>query len=190
MDDPLTRPGPANDGRPEEDARLVDGSPPARPGELLARLDALGIPHATVSHPPVFTVEEAREKRGRIPGAHSKNLFLRDKKGRMWLVSCLESREVDLRWLAERLEARQRLSFGSERRLMEYLGITPGAVSPLAVVNDVTGAVTVALDRGLFADPPVNFHPLDNGMTTSLAPDDLLRFLEAVGHPPVMLEFD
>lgn len=171
------------------DERLADGSLPRTSEQLLARLDELGIGHSTIEHPPVYTVEEAREKRGRIPGAHSKNLFLRDKKGTMWLVSCLEHREVDLRWLAGALGARQRLSFGSARRLMEYLGITAGAVSPLAVVNDSTGAVTVALDRGLLEDPPVNFHPLDNGMTTSLAPEELLRFLEAEGHAPVLLDF-
>lgn len=170
--------------------QLVDGTRPRTPDDLLARLDALGIPHTTMTHPPVYTVEEAREKRGMIPGAHSKNLFVRDKKGTMWIVSCLESREVDLKSLAPRIGARQRLSFGSERRLMEYLGLTPGAVSPLAVINDVTGAVRVVLDRGLLEDPPVNFHPLDNRMTTSLAPEDLLRFLEAEGHPPLVLDFD
>lgn len=170
--------------------RLVDGSAPKTAADLLARLEALGIPHATMTHPPVYTVEEAREKRGVIPGAHSKNLFLRDKKGTMWIVSCLESRDVDLKALAPRIGARQRLSFGSERRLMEYLGIVPGAVSPLAVINDVTGAVKVVLDRGLLEDPPVNFHPLDNGMTTSLAPEDLIRFLEAEGHPPAMVDFE
>jgi Ala-tRNA(Pro) deacylase len=172
------------------DGRLKDGTEPLTPEALLARLDALGIPHRTLTHPPVFTVDQAREKRGRIPGAHSKNLFLRDKRGSMWLVSCLEHRDVDLRWLRERLGARGSLSFGSFRRLMEYLGITAGAVSPLAVVNDHTGAVAVILDRGLLERPPVNFHPLDNGMTTSLAPEDLLRFLEAVDHVPLILDFD
>lgn len=172
------------------DEKLADGSAPRGPDDLLARLDELGIPHSTMTHPPVFTVDQAMEKRGLIPGAHSKNLFLRDKKGTMWIVSCLESRELDLKALAPRIGARQRLSFGSERRLMEYLGLTPGAVSPLAVINDVAGAVGVVLDRGLLEDPPVNFHPLDNRMTTSLQPEDLIRFLEAEGHPPTILDFD
>ncbi|MDT8342685.1 MAG: prolyl-tRNA synthetase associated domain-containing protein [Longimicrobiales bacterium] len=170
--------------------RLADGTPPRTPEDLLRQLEALGIPHTTRTHPPVRTVEEAREKRGPIPGAHSKNLFVRDKKGAMWIVSCLESRNVDLKALAPRIGARQRLSFGSERRLMTYLGIRPGAVSPLAVVNDVTGAVRVVLDRALLDDPPVNFHPLDNRMTTSLAPADLMRFLEAAAHPPLVLELE
>jgi Ala-tRNA(Pro) deacylase len=169
---------------------MQDGSEPLTPDQLLARLDTLGIAHETLRHPPVYTVEEAREKRGLIPGAHSKNLFLRDKKGRMWLFSCLEHRTVDLRQLAGRLGARGSLSFGSERRLMDYLGITAGAVSPLAVVNDGTGSVEVVLDRGLLERPPVNFHPLDNSMTTSMAPHDLLRFLEAVDHPPRILDLD
>ncbi len=171
-------------------AQLIDGSDPLSPEALLRRLEALGISHSTLSHPAVHTVEEAREKRGLIPGAHSKNLFLRDKKGRMWLVSCLESRKVDLRDLGGRIGARQRLSFGSERRLMEYLGIRPGSVSPLAVANDRTGAVTVVLDRGLLEHDPVNFHPLANTLTTSMTPEGLLRFLEAEGHPPEILDFE
>jgi len=160
---------------------------PTSPAALLARLDALGIAYRCVEHPPVFTVEEAKALRGELPGAHIKNLFLRNKKGRMWLVTCLEDREVDLKALGERLEA-GRFSFGSAERLMTYLGVRPGAVTPFAVINDTAREVTMVLDSGLLGEGPVNCHPLVNTMTTALAPEDLVRFLEAEGHPPQMLD--
>jgi Ala-tRNA(Pro) deacylase len=159
------------------------------PDELLARLESLGIEHRTVAHRPVFTVEEARAHRGEIPGAHVKNLFLRDRKGVMWLVVVLESRTVDLRRLAGTLGHR-RFSFASERRLDTYLGVIPGAVTPFAVVNDHGGAVSVALDEGLRAFEEWNFHPLVNSMTTTVRGEDMIRFLEAVGHPPRWISLD
>ena len=97
-----------------EDARLHDGSEPAAPADLLERLDALGIEHSTATHAPVFTVDEARRLRGDQPGGHSKNLFLRNKKGTMWLITCLEDRRIDLRALAGAVGA-GRLSFASVR---------------------------------------------------------------------------
>jgi len=170
--------------------RLADGSVPAGAAELLARLHALGIPARTVDHPPVFTVEEARRCKGDLPGAHTKNLFLRDKPGkRMWLLCVLAERDVDLRALPDRIGAKPRLSFGSEDRLMRYLGVSAGAVSPFAVVNDRGKAVQVVLDRALLAADLVNLHPLDNARTTAVTPADLLRFLDAEGHPPAVLDF-
>lgn len=160
---------------------------PTAPAALLARLDALGIDYRCVTHPPVFTVEEAKALRGELPGAHIKNLFLRNKKGRMWLVTCLEDREIDLKALGERLEA-GRFSFGSAERLMTYLGVRPGAVTPFAVINDTAGAVTMVLDSGVIGAGLVNCHPLVNTMTTALAPEDLVRFLEAEGHAPLLLK--
>ena len=156
--------------------------------ELLARLDALGIATRTVEHPPVFTVEEARRHRGDLPGTHTKSLFLRDKKDAMWMVVCVESRALDLKDLARRLGARH-LSFGSPERLLRYLGVIPGAVSPFAVVNDTGRAVQVVLDREVLARDPVNLHPLDNAKTTAIAGADLLRFLEAEGHAPRIMDF-
>lgn len=170
--------------------RLADGSPPASPEDLFRRLRELDIPCSTVEHPAVFTVEQARELRGPLPGHHVKNLFLRDKKGRrMWLVVCLERRAVDLRALAAALGARH-LSFGSPRRLMEHLGVVPGAVTPLAVVNDRMRRVEVVLDQDLTEGGPLNFHPLDNTMTTSISVADFLRFMEAEGHAPTLLDLD
>ena len=167
---------------------LIDGTRPGGPAELFSRLDALGIVHDTLDHVPVFTVEEARRLRGRIDGAHSKNLFVRDKKERHWLVSCLAERKVDLKWLALELGTK-RLTFCTPRRLAGYLGIRAGAVSPFAVLNDTQGVVRVGLDADLLAGEPLNFHPLDNSKTTSVSREGLLRFLEAEGHPPKILRF-
>lgn len=169
------------------DRRLVDGSEPATPEELLARLETLGIEAYTFSHRPVFTVEEAKVHRGDLTGAHTKNLFVRDKKGRMWLIVALEDRMVDLRGVAEML-GHKRFSFGSEQRLMHYLGVIRGAVTPFGVVNDSTCAVRVALDTGLRAHDVWNFHPLDNAMTTTLTGAEMVRFLEAVEHPPTWID--
>lgn len=162
---------------------------PTSPEALEARLSALGISFETVSHPPLFTVEQAKALRGSLPGAHIKNLFLRNKKGAMWLVVCLEDRAVDLKALAGALGA-GRFSFGSAERLMTHLGVQPGAVTPFAAINDAAGAVQVVLDAALVDAPLVNCHPLVNDRTTALPAADLVRFLEAVGHPPTILEMD
>jgi Ala-tRNA(Pro) deacylase len=167
---------------------LADGSAPATPQDLFHRLEELDAVFHTVQHPPVFTVEEAKALRGNIAGCHTKNLFLRNKKGAMWLLVCLEDRDVDLKDLAGRLEA-GRLSFGSAERLMKYLGVAPGAVSPFAVINDKGGAVRVALDRKVLDREPLNFHPLDNAMTTSIDVKGFTSFLEALGHAPDLIDF-
>jgi Ala-tRNA(Pro) deacylase len=168
--------------------RLADGSAPAGPDDLFAKLAGLGIDAPTMSHEPVFTVEESKALRGELIGGHTKNLFLRNKKGAMWLVTCLEDRDIDLKALAGALDA-GRLSFGSADRLMRFLGVVPGAVTPFAAINDTGGAVQVVLDRGMLAAHDwLNFHPLDNAMTTRIAPDDLVRFLDATGHPPIYLD--
>ena len=158
------------------------------PQQLFARLDALGIAHRTVEHPPVFTVDEAKALRGNLPGHHIKNLFLRNKKEEMWLVVALEDRAIDLKRLGEVLGA-GRLSFGSADRLKRTLGVEPGSVTPLSLVNDEARAVQLVLDRGVADGGPVNAHPLVNTMTTALAPADLLRFFDATGHTPRWLDF-
>jgi Ala-tRNA(Pro) deacylase len=162
---------------------------PTTPEQLLARLAALGIDSETVRHAPVFTVEEAKALRGELPGTHIKNLFLRTKKGEMVLVTCLEDRRVDLKALSERLGT-GRFSFGNAQRLMTYLGVTPGSVTPFAVINDRAGAVRMVLDKAVLAGGPIHCHPLVNDMATAIAPDGLLRFLEAEGHPPQIIDFD
>ena len=167
--------------------RLADGTAPLTSAELLARLETLDIAHRTVAHSPVSTVAESKGLRTEFPGGHTKNLFLRNKKGRMWLVTCLEDRVIDLKELAERLEA-GRFSFASAQRLMHYLGVIPGAVTPFAVINDHGGVVHMVLDAGLLVHDPLNFHPLDNAMTTAVSAHGLLRFLDYADHPPQIVE--
>jgi len=157
---------------------------PATPDELFAALDRLGIAHPTVRHPPLFTVEQSQGLRGTIAGGHTKNLFLKDKKGALFLVTALEDAAIELKSLHRRLGAQGRFSFGSSDLMGETLGVAPGAVTPFGAINDGAGRVTVVLDAMLMEHAIVNAHPLVNTMTTSIARDDLVRFLESTGHPP------
>jgi Ala-tRNA(Pro) deacylase len=156
---------------------------PASPEELFAYLDSLGIAHPTVTHPPVFTVEEARASRGMVAGAHTKNLFLRDKKGALFLVVAPEDAAIELKSLHRLLGASGRFSFGSADLLRDTLGVAPGSVTPFAVMNDKAARVTVILDAALMTHQVLNFHPLVNTGTTTISREGLLRFLEATGHP-------
>jgi Ala-tRNA(Pro) deacylase len=160
---------------------------PATPADLFAFLDRLGIAHRSVSHPPLFTVEQSRGRRGQIPGGHTKNLFLRDKKGALYLVVALEDARIELKSLHRRLGASGRFSFGSAELLREILGVEPGSVTPFAAMNDAAGRVAVVLDAAMMEHERLNYHPLANTMTTTIAREDLLRFLEAAGHPPCVL---
>lgn len=156
---------------------------PATPDDLFAFLDRLGIAHRTITHPPMFTVEDSKRLRGPIEGGHTKNLFLRDKKGAVFLVTALESTRIDLKTLHHRLGA-GRFSFGSADLMGELLGVEPGAVTPFGLLNDTGRRVTVVLDEAMLALDPLNFHPLVNTMTTAIGRDDLVKFLSATGHPP------
>jgi len=158
--------------------------PACSPDELFAYLDSLGIARQTVSHPPVFTVEEARALRGQVPGGHTKNLFLRDKKGALFLVVAAEDAAIELKSLHRRLGASGRFSFGSADLMRETLGVEPGSVTPFAVINDKAGWVTVILDAAMMAHATLNFHPLKNTGTTTISREGLLKFLEATGHRP------
>jgi Ala-tRNA(Pro) deacylase len=163
---------------------LVFRAMPATPQDLFTFLDRLGIAHRTVSHPPLFTVEQSQSLRGTIPGGHTKNLFLKDKKDTLYLVTALEDAVIELKSLHRRLGASGRFSFGSAGLMMETLGVVPGAVTPFGAINDKSARVTVVLDQALMAHATINAHPLVNTMTTSVARDDLLTFLTATGHPP------
>lgn len=154
------------------------------PADLFAALDSLGIAHSTVSHPPLFTVEQSQALRGTIPGGHTKNLFLRDKKSTLYLVVALEDALIDLKGLHRLLGATGRFSFGAPDLLREVWGVAPGSVSPFGAINDADGRVTVVLDAAMMEHAVLNFHPLDNTMTTALKRDDLVKFLEWTGHPP------
>jgi Ala-tRNA(Pro) deacylase len=159
---------------------------PATPQDLFDRLDYLGIQHKTVRHPPVFTVAESTALRGELPGGHCKSLFLKDKKGGLWLAVMLEHRRIDMNKLADRLGA-PRFSFGKPELLWETLGVTPGSVTPFALINDRDRRVTVVLDEEMLGYDPLNYHPLSNDMTTAVAPADLLRFIADCGHAPSTL---
>jgi Ala-tRNA(Pro) deacylase len=154
------------------------------PEQLFAALDALGIKHATVEHPPVFTVDQAARLRGEIAGGHTKNLFLRDKKHELYLVVALEDADIDLKGLHRLLGATGRFSFGSSDLLREVWGVEPGAVTPFGAINDTTGRVTVVLDAAMMEYATLNYHPLVNTMTTSIKREDLVKFLESTGHVP------
>jgi Ala-tRNA(Pro) deacylase len=158
--------------------------PPATPADLFAYLDRLSVLSETAEHAPVFTVAESRAIKASIPGGHSKNLFLKDRKGRLYLVVARDETRIDLKRLHETIGASGRLSFGSAELLRAALGVEPGSVTPLAAINDRDGRVSVVLDASLMAFKRVNFHPLVNSMTTTIAREDLIRFLQATGHEP------
>ena len=171
-------------------ALIMNDSPKFGSNELFQRFAELSIPFENHEHPPLRTVAESQALRGQLPGAHIKNLFLRDKKRRYFLVTVSEDREVDLKWLRGQIGARGSLSFGSADALLDLLGVEPGAVTPLGVVNDVDGKVTAFLDKALVDADPINAHPLRNDMTTALSAADLLRFMEESGHPPGLIDFE
>lgn len=162
---------------------------PATPDDLFARLDELGIAHTSVRHAPVFTVDESRDLKAEIPGGHTKNLFLKDKKGALFLVCALADTRIDLNELSRALGA-GRFSFGSPALLMERLGVEPGSVTLFALINDPEQRVRLVLDDALFQHDQVNFHPLRNDATTGIAPKSLLRFVEAQGRTAIRLAFD
>jgi Ala-tRNA(Pro) deacylase len=160
---------------------------PATDTDLYARLDTLGIAHTTYEHVPVFTVEESSKVDVEIPGVHTKNLFLKDNKGGLWLVVVRADLRVDLKALSVALGS-PRFSFGSAELLVETLGVPPGSVTPFSAINDVVGKVRVVLDAAMMAGHPLNFHPLRNDRTTAISAEDLLTFLRDTGHEPLIAE--
>lgn len=155
---------------------------------LRARLADLGIEVTIYRHPALHTVDESRQQRGNIPGSHIKNLFLRDKKRNQWLVTVPEDAKVDLKALRYVLGARGNLSFGGAELLEDSLRVEPGSLTPFAVMNDAEGVVTMVLANDVLETDPVNAHPLHNEATAAITGADLLRFLEACAHPPVMID--
>jgi Ala-tRNA(Pro) deacylase len=162
---------------------------PASRHDLFARLEALGVETATKDHAPVFTVEEARALRGEIPGGHCKNLFLKDARGGLWLIVCLEDTRIDLKGLPQKIGS-GRLSFGRPERLREVLGIEPGSVTPFALINDTSLRVNVVLEQAMIAHELLNYHPLENTATTTIASLDLVKFIRACGHAPRVVALD
>lgn len=159
----------------------------ASPEDLCAFLTTLGVAFSLHRHAALHTVAESQAMRGQIPGLHTKNLFLRDKPGRLFLLCAAEDARIDLKSIHQTLGGAGRVSFGSAEKLEAFWGVRPGAVTPFGAVNDADGRVTVALDEGLMQADRVNFHPLVNTMTLGLAPADLVRFLRATGHEPLFV---
>ena len=156
------------------------------PDDLFARLAALGIETTTHRHAPVFTVDDSKARRGDLPGGHCKTLFLKDKKGVLWLVVMGEDRHIPMKDLRRRIGAAT-LSFARPDLLMEVLGVEPGAVTPFALANDTAQRVTVVLDRAMMERDLLNYHPLTNRATTAIAPADLLTFIRWAGHEPAVV---
>ena len=156
--------------------------------ELLAFLADQGIAQTTYDHPPVFRVEDGPELKAAIPGGHTKNLFLKDNKDQLWLISAWTETAIDLKALPKVIGS-GRLSFGSEERLVAALGVRPGSVTALALVNDPEGKVRFVLDAALLAQASVNFHPLTNAATTNLDQAAFAAFLKAVDRTPMVVDF-
>ena len=156
---------------------------PATRADLFATLASLGIETHTHEHPAVFTVAESLEIEKAMPGGHTKNLFLKDKKDRLFLVVALNNTVIDLKTLHRCLDC-DRLSFGKSELLEAVLGVLPGSVTPFSVINDTATRVNVVLDAVMMAEPLLNYHPLENTATTAIARDDLLRFIRATGYEP------
>jgi Ala-tRNA(Pro) deacylase len=152
--------------------------------DLLAEFARHGIPVTTHDHRAVFTVAQSEDVKNHLPGGHSKNLFVKDKKGRIFLISAESHAAIDLKSVSPKIGATGRVSFCRAELLMELLGVLPGSVTPFGIVNDAGGRVTVILDESLMAHDLLNFHPLENTATTAIARDDLVRFLTLSGHPP------
>lgn len=161
---------------------------PKTEAELFAFLAELGIAVETRRHPPLFTVADSQALRGEIAGGHTKNLFLKDKKDNVFLVSVGEEAEVDLKQIHHLIGASGRVSFGKPELLMELLGVVPGAVTVFGLINDTAHRVKVVLDQELMAHAVINAHPLTNEATTSIAAADLIKFVEATGHDAVILK--
>lgn len=158
----------------------------ASPETVYTRLRELSIPFQHHQHPPVYTVEEASAFYAQMPGGHCKNLFLRDRRKRNWLVVAQHDTQLQLKALDTLLNT-SKLTLGRPERLLEVLGVIPGAVTPFALLNDKQRQVSVVLEERLLAHEQLHFHPLVNTATLGISPGDLLRFLEAEGYTPQIL---
>ncbi len=156
---------------------------------LFDRFDELAIKTQTHKHAPAFTVDEARQLRGSIAGGHCKNLFLKDKKGSLWLIICLEDARINLKTAPAKIGS-ARLSFGKPELLMATMGITPGSVTPFALINDKQGVVNVVLEQKMMQNELLNYHPLKNDATTTIAADDLITFIKSCGHSVQIVDLD
>lgn len=167
----------------------LDKPPAFDRDRLLAWMAENGVEQTTRDHPAVFRVGEGLELKAAMPGAHTKNLFLKDKKQRLWLISARQDTVIDLK-RAPAVIGSDRLSFGNEDLMWETLGVRPGSVTALGLANDVERRVTFVLDRRLWEADIVNFHPLTNTATTALSQDAFRRVLALLGREPIVVDFD
>ena len=158
------------------------------PAQLFAYLDSIGVAHRTLEHPAVFRVGEGAEIKAALPGGHTKNLFLKDAKDRLWLITALGETAIDLKTL-HRVIGSARLSFGSAELMGETLGVTPGSVTPFGLINDTDHRVSLVVDAALLSSEPLNFHPLVNTATTAVSRAGFLGFLAARGVEPMVVDF-
>jgi len=156
--------------------------------DLFALFDSLSVPHRTLEHAAVFRVGEGEEIKASLPGGHTKNLFLKDAKGQLWLISALQGTTIDLKSLPRTIGS-AKLSFGSAELMAETLGVRPGAVTAFGLINDADRRVRFVLDAALAASDPVNFHPLVNTATTAISQTDFRRLLAAIGVEPLVVDF-
>ncbi len=159
---------------------------PATTEDLFALLDSLAIEHSTVTHPPIFTVDEGRPWHDKIPGLHCKNLFIKDRKGGIWHVVLPADKRADLGALEKSIGA-PRFSFARPEVLLQVLHLTPGSVTPFGLINDTARRANVVLDQDMLDSEWVNFHPLRNDASTTIRAADLVRFIRALGYTPVIM---
>lgn len=155
---------------------------------LLHNLYRLKITNTTHDHPAVFTVEESAKIKADLPGGHTKNLFLKDKQGQMFLICALADTQIPVNKLHREFGCK-RLSFGKPDLLLEHLGVAPGSVTLFSVINDTQNQVALVLDQALFSHELVNFHPLENTATTAISAEDMTVFAKAHNHDPVIIDF-
>lgn len=167
---------------------MVAENSPKTAQDLFSFLDGLGIKHSTTQHAPVFTVAESESLRDLIPGGHTKNLFVKDKKDQYFVLTVEENAAVDLKTVHKTIGAASKVSFGKPEKMLEYLGVIPGSVTVFGAINDTGQHVTFVLDSELMKHDLINGHPLSNDATTTVGRDDLVRFLEATGHTPLILK--
>ena len=170
-------------------AFLPDAASPIGRDDLLGFLASIGVAQTTIEHPAVFTVAEGPEIRARLPGAHTKNLFLKDKRDQLWLISARQDTVIDLKRL-HRVVGSDRLSFGSPELMAAVLGVTPGSVTAFGLINDRSRRVRFVLDRRLAEADLVNFHPLTNTATTGVPQAGFRHFLTVIGVEPMIVDFE
>lgn len=169
---------------------LLDPCAAESRARLFDRFANLAIAAPTVPYPAHKTVEEGKALRGQMAGTFTKNLLLKDKKSRHFLLSIHEDRNIDLKTLHKRVGAKGQLGFASGEKVELYLGVVPGALTPLGLINDIEGVVTAVIDASLLNADQLNFHPLINTESTGLRPDDLLTFIRSCGREPMIVDFD